>query len=352
MTNYSVLFDFFYANKDSIKFILYLVICTIVILVSYVLKVKFINLKSSSSFVKILQIIVKSIYTPIILFFVIDIVANEDNFFLQYIDEYFIIIIKKIKATGSVFLMWICFANLTSNVENALSSKDNDVLEKKLFTIIMKFIKIFSYVTLTLMVLRLFGFNIFGVIEKAGGITAIVTSAFLLIYRSQFSNIFSGFLILLNKTFKIGNKIILPEKKISGKILDIGLSKIKILTDDQKVITFPNSYLSNTPYFNLSECKDSFISETFNIDYKDYKKISTVDKLIYGAIMQIQEVNNNLPINVYISGMSDKSSILLKIEFFINTVDKKKIMDIKQLVILKSLEIFDASGCHIFDENK
>ena len=347
-----VLFDFFHISRDSIKFIVYLCICVVAILISYVLKIKFINLKSTSNFVKFLQIVIKSIYTPIILSFVIDIFSSEDNFFLKYIDEYIINIVKKIKATGSVLLIWICFANLTYNFESALSSKKDDFLEKKLLTIVVKFIKIFSYITLILMVLRLFGFNIFGVIERAGGVTAIVTSAFILVYRSQFSNIFSGLLILLNKTFKVGNKIILPEKKIAGKILDIGLSKIKILTDDQKVITFPSSYLSNTPYYNLSECVNSFISETFNIEPKSYKKINIVVKLIHEIISNIQEANKSLPINIYVAGMSNKSSLLLNVEFFINTVDKKKLIDIKQLVVLKSLEILDINECHIYYENK
>lgn len=343
---------FFNNNKNYVEFILLLCWYMFLIIATFILKLKFIKLKSNTTFVKILQVVVKSIYSPIIFFCLIHIVSNENNFFLQYIDEYFIIIIRKLKATGAVILIWFCFANLTANIESIIFKKGNDALEKKLLNLVIKFIKFFSYITIIFMILRLLGFNIVKVIENAGGSTAIITSALLLIYKSQVSNVFSGLLILLNKTFKIGNRISLPEKKISGKILDIGLSKIKILTDEQKVITFPNQYLSNTPYYNLSECNNSFIKKTFYLECEDYKKIDTVVKIIYDMVNQIHEINRDFPINIYLDEISEKSALLLNVEFFINTTESARIRDTKQFIILKSLEILMSNGCHIFKESK
>ena len=342
--------EFFSDSKNSLKFLLTLCVFIVLVISSFIFKSKFLKLETSSRFVKILQFIVKSIHIPIVLFFTLNILSNEDNFFLQYIDEYFIVIIRKLNATGNIFLMWFCFANLTANVENILSNKDNDALERKLLTIVMKCIKFFSFIVITLMILRLFGFNIVSVIEKAGGSTAIITGAFLLIYKSQVSNVLSGLLILLNKTFKIGNRIVLPEKKISGKILDISLNKIKILSDDQKVITFPNSYLSNTPYYNLSECENSYIKETFCINHRDYGQIGIVIKSIYDIVDDINEVNKNLPVNIYVNEISDRSALLLNVEFFIKTTDSGKVRSTKQFLLLKSLDVLNKNSCHIFEE--
>lgn len=344
--------EFFIENKDKIHFSIYLSLSISIAILSYFLKNKFLKLKSERLIIKSLQVLIKSIYYPILIFSLINVIANKDNFFLKYTDEYVITIISNIKDTGLVFLSWICFANLTSNIEKIITNKEKNQLEKNLLKLTIKILKFFSIATITLMILRLLGFNISTVIKNAGGSTAIITSAFLLIYKSQVSNIFSGFLVLMNKTFKINNRIVLPEKKIAGKILDMSLSKVKILTDDQKIITLPNSYLANTPYYNTAEFKNTFIKETIYLKYQDYEKVFDLNKSIHEYLTTKDFINQELPINVYTDEITTQSAITINIEFFANIINSSEIKKIKQEVLINAIKLCLENKCHIFNENE
>ena len=242
----------------------------------------------------------------------------------------------------------MCFVNIIRNIDGVISNTKSDESKIKLLNIAITVIKIFSYIVLVLMILKIFGFNIRGIIEKAGGSTAIITSIFILLYRSQVSNILTGFTLLLNKNFRVGNRMVFPEKNISGKILSIGLNKTIILTDEEKVVVYPNSFLSDTPYYILSEFKNSLINLKVFIDNKSYDKVDNVVKCIRNSIAENSIVNKNLRISVFVNEINLEGALVLQVEYFVKSVDFEKLRYEKQLLLINVLKICHENGCSVY----
>ena len=337
---------------NFVRFIFYFISYAIFSVLLLIFKNRFCRQKTNSILLRILQLFVKSICIPLIIFCLVSILANENNFFLMYTDEYIVFIVKKFKDISFTWLSWLCFVNVIRNIQEIISNTRSDESKIKLLNISINIVKCFSYVVLLLMILKIFGFNIRGIIEKAGGSTAIITSIFILLYRSQFSNILTGFTLLLNKNFRVGKRMIFPEKKISGVVMSIRLNTTTILTDEQKVVVFPNSFLSDTPYYNLSEFKNSLISVQVYIDHKSYDKINDVIVCINKSIKENTIVNKNLRVSVFVNEINLNGALVLQAEYFVKSVDSEKIKYEKQWLLLKILEACTKNDCSIYEKYK
>lgn len=66
------------------------------------------------------------------------------------------------------------------------------------------------------------------------------------------SNLFSGFCILADAPYKVGDYIVL-DRTDRGKVTHVGLRSTRILTRDDVEITIPNSIIGNSTIINQSE---------------------------------------------------------------------------------------------------
>ena len=342
----------FPGKENFVKFIFQFVLFVILAILLIIFSKKFSQIKTDSLFFKILQLLVRSIYVPLIIFFLVGILANENNFFLSYTDEYIVFIIRKFKVISFTWLSWLCFVNIIRNIEEIISKTKSDESKIKLLNILITVVKISAYIILTLMILRIFGFNISTIIEKAGGSTAIITSIFILMYRSQVSNILTGFTLLLNKNFRVGNRMVFPEKNISGRIMSIGLNKTMILNDEEKVVVYPNSFLSNTPYYSLSDFKNSLIKIKVFIDNKSYDKVDNVVTDIRNSIVENSIVNKNLRISVFVNEIDLNGALILQVEYFVKCVNLERLKSEKHSLLLNILEICSKNKCSIYEMSK
>ena len=92
--------------------------------------------------------------------------------------------------------------------------------------------------------LGIWGIDVSSVITTLGFISVAI--AFSL--RETFSNIFSGIVIVVEQTFKIGDYV--ENEKIQGTIESIGFRSTKIKTVDKEELIVPNSVLTNIPLNN------------------------------------------------------------------------------------------------------
>lgn len=69
--------------------------------------------------------------------------------------------------------------------------------------------------------------------------------------KDSLANILGGLQLVLDKTFKVGDKVKLESGEL-GVILDIGLRSTKLKTYDNEVIYIPNGYLANAKVRNYT----------------------------------------------------------------------------------------------------
>jgi len=111
--------------------------------------------------------------------------------------------------------------------------------------------------------------------------------AFALAAQDTIKNIFGGFTIFTDKTFRIGDTI--KFDSVEGVVVDIGLRSTRIRNYDQRVLTIPNYKLT-----------DAFIT---NISSEPHRRIVTELKLTYQttpeqmqtAMQLLKDIPNHLP---------------------------------------------------------
>ena len=87
--------------------------------------------------------------------------------------------------------------------------------------------------------------------------SGIILTIIGLAIQINISNIFAGLAINLEKTFKVGDYIEIPNKRLKGHVVDINWRATRIQTRDQNIIVVPNSEINNETIVNYVMPQDN-----------------------------------------------------------------------------------------------
>lgn len=106
--------------------------------------------------------------------------------------------------------------------------------------------------------------------------------------KDSLTNILGGLQLVLDKTFKVGDKVELDSGEM-GVILDIGLRSTKLRTYDNEVIYIPNGNLANTKIKNFTVPDLSIrVNVDFGVEYGSDPE--QVRQVVLAAVQKIDEV--------------------------------------------------------------
>ena len=162
--------------------------------------------------------------------------------------------------------------------------KTKTTADERLIPFLQKILKAVVIVLALIFAFNAWKINISPLLATAG----IAGIAIGLAVKDSLSNILGGLQLVLDKTFKVGDKIQLESGEL-GVIMDVGLRSTKLRTYDNEVIYIPNGYLANTKIKNFTEPDLSIrASVSFGVEYgSDTKK---VQKVVLEAIKKIENV--------------------------------------------------------------
>ncbi len=96
--------------------------------------------------------------------------------------------------------------------------------------------------------LGFFNVNVSALVTTLGvGSLAIALAA-----QEVLSNMISGFIIMIDQPFRIGDRIELEELRTWGDVQDIGLHRTRILTRDNRLVSVPNALIGTSRVINHS----------------------------------------------------------------------------------------------------
>ena len=113
--------------------------------------------------------------------------------------------------------------------------------------ILSRSIKILLWVVVLLVILPFYGINISALVTALG----VSSLAIALAAQDTISNIIAGFMIMVDRPFRLGDKI----KLSSGEIVivyDIGVRRSKFIFEDSAIIIIPNTDLSRSKIINYT----------------------------------------------------------------------------------------------------
>ncbi len=157
------------------------------------------------------------------------------------------------KYIGTLFIISITFiiqrviGGVFSWYKENIASKTATELDDQLIPLLRRVSKIVIWVIALLITLPVYGVNISALIATLGvGSLAIALAA-----QDTIANIISGFMIMVDRPFRLGDKIKLPSGEMV-KVLDIGVRRSKFLSEEMAIIIVPNLELSKSKIVNYT----------------------------------------------------------------------------------------------------
>ncbi|MFH1637728.1 MAG: mechanosensitive ion channel family protein [Candidatus Woesearchaeota archaeon] len=126
------------------------------------------------------------------------------------------------------------------------ASKTESTLDDELLPIFHKFSKIVFSIFGVLAIFSAWGINITGLLAGVG----IAGIAIGFAVKDSLANIFGGISLILDKAFKVGDKIKV-ESGETGVVEDVGLRSTRLKTYDNEIILIPNGQLANSKIQNF-----------------------------------------------------------------------------------------------------
>ena len=142
----------------------------------------------------------------------------------------------------------------------------------------------------------------------AASIVALMGSVALTIglsLQGSLSNFAGGVLILICRTFKVGDYIVEGSGKNEGTVSEIGLFYTKLNTGDNKVVIVPNGLLANSTVVNVTGMEERRIDLNVAISYQ--ADIGKVRQLIEKLIADEPRVKQEREIEIFVNALNTTS---------------------------------------------
>jgi small-conductance mechanosensitive channel len=153
-------------------------------------------------------------------------------------------------AKSFLLVIWLIAAVriFNSMVEHYMSGTQREgKIGKDLFLLLKNLLRVVVVVAGLIWLLAIWKVNLTPLFASAG----IVGIAIALAAKDTLSNFFGGISIFMDRTYKLGEYIIL-ESGERGEVVEIGIRSTRIKTRDDVIITIPNSIMANSKIINES----------------------------------------------------------------------------------------------------
>ncbi len=182
-----------------------------------------------------------------------------------------------------------------------LADSDRGGLDKQLLPLIEKLAMIFLIGTALIIILKHFNYDILSLVTALGiGSLAIGLAA-----KDTLANMISGFTLMIDRPFRIGDRIQLNTGQ-SGDVIDIGLRSTKIKTLDNTLLIIPNADLCNTTVINQA-FPDLKTRGRINVGVAYGSDVEQVKQVMNAVALEIDEVLRDPAPESFFTAFGDSS---------------------------------------------
>jgi small-conductance mechanosensitive channel len=143
---------------------------------------------------------------------------------------------------------WRMVGTLSNWYSTEMAPKTDSKLDEQLMPFIRRVALIIITVLAGIILLSRFNIEVGGLVATLGiGSLAIALAA-----QAALSDIISGFLIMIDRPFRIGDRVEILDLDTWGDVIDIGLRSARIRTRDNRMVIVPNSVIAKSLLVNYS----------------------------------------------------------------------------------------------------
>ena len=184
------------------------------------------------------------------------------------------------------------------------------------------------------------------------GATSVMTVVVGLAAQETFGNFIAGFFIVIYQPFHVGDMVNLPEKNISGTVIEITFRHTILNTIENTKIIVPNSTMNSAivedkAFGQKTYIRYLFLSVAYNTDIDKLERVITdvvinTDGVIDTRSVEAQE--KNLPINITVNEFLDSG---IQIRFPFTTKSLAKSVETASKIRKSLLVAFRENGIEI-----
>ncbi|MBR3644320.1 MAG: mechanosensitive ion channel family protein, partial [Parasporobacterium sp.] len=263
-------------------------------------------------------------------------IAEKQSMFREYLDT----LPQKFLGLGIRALIMVILLVISYWLIRALRKIIRKALQKSKvengsITFIDSCVKIILYTCVILSLIGYFGIDAASVVAILGSIGLTIGLAF----QGSLSNFAGGVLILICKPFVTGDYILEKNTNAEGTVTEITLFYTKIRTQDNRMISIPNSVLSNSTIIDASALLERRVDLFVPVSYE--AEIKRAREVILKVLDQESVLKHDR--QVFVEELAN-SNVVLGIQFYVQTTDY---LPMKRLVLEQIKTEFDRTGITI-----
>ncbi len=144
--------------------------------------------------------------------------------------------------------------------------------------------------------------------------------------KDTIADAIAGFIILVDRPFRIGDRIEIQEVGTWGDVADIGLRTTRIRTRDNRMVIVPNSVIGSNQVINYTYPDPQYRIET-HVGIAYGTDIETARRVIVDTVRQVEGVLQDKPIDALYIEMGD-SAMIFRVRWWIESyVDTRRMLD-------------------------
>lgn len=233
----------------------------------------------------------------------------EDLYFTLYISVTLIITVRLVNA----LIGWY---------GKEIAPKTDSDLDEQLVPFLRRIVVILLVVIFAIIILGRFEIEVSGLVTTLGiGSLAVALAA-----QAALSDTISGFMIMFDRPFRIGDRIEIQDLDTWGDVVDIGLRSTRIRTRDNRMVIVPNSLIGKSLVVNHSYPDTQYrIEIELGVAYDS--DIELARNTIINAVRGVEGVLQEKKVEALLLRFGD-SALIFRVRWWIESyVDTRRMFD-------------------------
>ena len=246
---------------------------------------------------------------------ILQVATNRLNFINADIKRWLTDIYFFLALILAVSILWRLISLVAQQAQDRADKTGQTKEAESLITLSVWVVRLVVIILAVSLALTHFGANITGFTVFLG----IIGLALSLAGRDILADIISGALILVDRPYRIGDRIDLPGMDSWGDVVEIGMRSTKILTLDNRMVIVPNSQVGKDQIVNYSYPDPSYY-DSINIVVAYDNDVEQVGQLLADTARSVEGVQKERDINALLIEFTE-NQMVFRVGWWIATYD-------------------------------
>lgn len=222
---------------------------------------------------------------------------------------------------GFIFV-WRLVTHFFRWYEEEIAQKTETNLNKQLFPFFERIMLILLSTIGIITLLSYFEIDVTAMVTTLGiGSLAVALAA-----KSTLEDTISGFMIMMDRPYRIGDRIELMDLDTWGDVVDIGLRSTRIRTRDNRMVIVPNSVIGKSLVVNYAYPNDQYRLQ-IHIGVAYGTELEKARQVMIDAVQKVEGVLSDRPVEALFLEFGD-SSLIFRVRWWLESyVDTRRMFD-------------------------